>query len=141
MKHMHHIIPKHLGGTDDPENLIELTVEQHAEAHKILYEQHGRWEDYLAWQGLSGLMSKEELVKQMLSEAGKRGAAKGNANKTVKRGPKPGQFKPVGTNGLRWFHNPNDPTQKCCLKGDQTPPDGWVNGQGRKTRSFMTGVT
>ena len=26
MKHKHHIIPKHKGGTDDPSNLVELTV-------------------------------------------------------------------------------------------------------------------
>ena len=75
MKHKHHIIPKHMGGSNEENNLIELTIEEHAEAHKKLYEEHGHWQDYLAWQGLSGLMSKEEIVKQMLSEAGKRGGA------------------------------------------------------------------
>jgi hypothetical protein len=54
MKHKHHIIPKHMGGTDDPENLIELTIEEHAEAHKVLFEKHGKIEDYWAWKGLSG---------------------------------------------------------------------------------------
>jgi len=34
MKHIHHIIPKHMGGTDEESNLVELTVEEHAEAHK-----------------------------------------------------------------------------------------------------------
>ena len=34
MKHKHHIIPRHMGGTDDPSNLIELTIEEHAEAHR-----------------------------------------------------------------------------------------------------------
>ena len=53
MLHKHHIIPKHLGGNDDPSNLVELTVEQHAKAHQTLYEQHGRWQDYVAWQGLA----------------------------------------------------------------------------------------
>ena len=43
--HTHHIIPKHMGGTDDPSNLIELTVRQHALAHKKLYEKHGKWQD------------------------------------------------------------------------------------------------
>jgi hypothetical protein len=28
--HKHHIIPKHAGGTNDPSNLIELTIEEHA---------------------------------------------------------------------------------------------------------------
>ena len=59
--HKHHIIPKHAGGTDDPSNLIELTTEQHAEAHKKLYEDYGRWQDKLAYQALSGLIGKEDV--------------------------------------------------------------------------------
>ena len=45
MKHKHHIIPKHMGGTDDPSNLIELSVEEHAEAHKVLFEKYGLKEE------------------------------------------------------------------------------------------------
>jgi hypothetical protein len=69
MKHFHHIIPKHLGGTDDSSNLIELTVEEHAEAHRILYETYGRWQDRLAWVGLAGLAPKAELVREAISLA------------------------------------------------------------------------
>jgi hypothetical protein len=65
--HSHHIIPKHAGGTDDPSNLIKLTVEEHADAHKQLYEQYGRWQDYVAWQGLSGRIGKEEVIRLTLS--------------------------------------------------------------------------
>ena len=53
MKHKHHIIPKHAGGTDDPSNIVELTVEEHAEAHRKLYEKYGRWQDLSAWKGLT----------------------------------------------------------------------------------------
>jgi hypothetical protein len=63
MKHKHHIIPKHAGGTDDPSNLVELTVEEHAEAHKKLFEQYGRWQDELAWKALSGHIGKEEIIR------------------------------------------------------------------------------
>ena len=45
MKHKHHIIPKHMGGSDDPENIIELSVDEHAEAHRLLYEEYGRPQD------------------------------------------------------------------------------------------------
>lgn len=58
--HIHHIIPKHMGGTDDPENLIELTVEEHAEAHRKLYEKHGCWQDYIAWKALSGQITSDD---------------------------------------------------------------------------------
>jgi len=69
--HKHHIIPRHMGGTDNPENIIELSIEDHAEAHRILFERYGHWEDYLAWQGLAGLISKEDLIKKIQSEAAK----------------------------------------------------------------------
>jgi hypothetical protein len=52
--HWHHIIPKHAGGTDDKSNLVRLTVSEHAEAHRVLYEKHGRWQDKIAWKFLSG---------------------------------------------------------------------------------------
>ena len=80
MKHKHHIIPRHMGGTDDPSNLVELTPEEHAEAHRKLYEEHGQWQDYVAWQGLAKLATKEEHVAMLLSEAGKKGSSKSNAN-------------------------------------------------------------
>ena len=63
LKHKHHIIPKHIGGTDDQSNLVELTIEEHAEAHRVLFEEHGRWQDFLAWQGLAGLVGKDEMLK------------------------------------------------------------------------------
>jgi len=62
MKHIHHIIPKHMGGTDDPNNLVKLSIEEHAEAHKKLYEQYGKKEDFIAWKGLSASINKEEIL-------------------------------------------------------------------------------
>lgn len=44
--HKHHVIPKHMGGTDHPSNLVTLTVEEHAEAHRILWEKYGHWQIY-----------------------------------------------------------------------------------------------
>lgn len=67
MIHKHHIIPKHMGGSDDPSNLIELTIEEHAEAHKVLYEQYGKIQDYYAWQGLLGNIGKEDILKGIMN--------------------------------------------------------------------------
>lgn len=80
MLHLHHIIPRHMGGSDDPSNLVYLSVEEHAEAHRKLWEQHGHWEDRIAWMGLSGQISKQEAIKMMLSEAGKKGGAKNDGS-------------------------------------------------------------
>lgn len=51
-----------MGGSDDPSNIIRLTIEEHAEAHKKLYEQYGHWQDKLAWKGLAGLIDKDEIL-------------------------------------------------------------------------------
>ncbi len=68
--HKHHVIPKHAGGTDEPSNLIELTLEEHALAHKKLYDEYGRWQDKIAWQGLAGIIGHEEVVFKAQSKAG-----------------------------------------------------------------------
>jgi hypothetical protein len=67
--HKHHIIPKHAGGTNDALNIIELTTEQHAEEHQRLFEQYGRWQDYVAWKALSGAIGGEEIQRMAASEA------------------------------------------------------------------------
>ena len=69
--HKHHIIPKHKGGSDDPSNLMEVSVEEHAELHKKLWLEEGRHQDFLAWQGLAGLMPKEDIVRQLISNTHK----------------------------------------------------------------------
>ncbi len=68
--HKHHIIPKHMGGTDDPSNLVELTVEEHAAAHKKLFEEYGHWQDELAWKGLSGQLSKLDVISEIARKTG-----------------------------------------------------------------------
>lgn len=74
MKHWHHIIPKHMGGNDKPENLVELTIEEHAEEHRKLYEEHGHWQDLIAWKGLLGLLSSDECASLSIKEGAKKGA-------------------------------------------------------------------
>ena len=68
-KHKHHIIPRHAGGTDHESNLIELSIEEHAEAHRILYETHGRWQDRVAWLSLSGIMNDKERIYEILKNS------------------------------------------------------------------------
>ena len=70
--HMHHIVPKHAGGTDDQSNLVKLTIEEHAEAHKQLFEKYGRWQDELAYKTLSGLIGKDEALAEIWKKNGER---------------------------------------------------------------------
>ena len=111
--HKHHIVPKHAGGTDDPENLIKLTVKEHAEAHRLLWEEHGRWQDKVAWQSLSGQISCAEAIKiaQSLANIGKNNAMYG------KTGEKNPNYKNRGMNSpLFGKKQPEEWSKKKRLK-------------------------
>jgi hypothetical protein len=64
-EHKHHVIPRHewknrfgsLKGFNSKDNVVILSIEQHAQAHQLLFEQFNRHEDYVAWKVLSGQMS------------------------------------------------------------------------------------
>jgi len=60
-----------MGGTDHPSNIAHLTPEEHAKAHKQLWEQDGRWQDYCAWQGLAKLSTGKEHHWLVMSEKSK----------------------------------------------------------------------
>ena len=70
MRHKHHIIPKHRGGTNDPPNLVEISLTQHAMFHYCEWKLHGKRADYVAWKRLVGNLKDEELVHQKLIMGG-----------------------------------------------------------------------
>jgi len=72
--HRHHIIPKHLGGSDSEENLTPpISVKLHAEFHRDLYEALGHVEDKIAWKALSGRITNEQVrLKASLQKTCKR---------------------------------------------------------------------
>ena len=61
-----------MGGTDESSNLMELTIQEHAEAHKKLWEDHGQEWDRIAWLALSGAVHTSEVSKLVQYEACKR---------------------------------------------------------------------
>jgi hypothetical protein len=61
-----------MGGTNAPDNLKEVTVEEPAQEHKKLYEKYGKWQDKLAWQCLSGQLGpKEKIIEELYKQNGK----------------------------------------------------------------------
>jgi hypothetical protein len=50
----HHIQPKHSNGTNHSWNLITLTMDEHALAHKLLFESYNNYYDYCAWCMMNG---------------------------------------------------------------------------------------
>lgn len=63
-----------MGGTNDKSNIIELTPAEHAAAHQKLYEEHGCWQDYVAWQGLLKLDKNFDAAKEAMIQGGKKGS-------------------------------------------------------------------
>jgi hypothetical protein len=72
--HNHHIVPKYLGGTDDKSNIVRITIDEHAEAHRQLFEMYGDIRDYVAYKSLLKQMEQEERIKILSSLGGKNSA-------------------------------------------------------------------
>lgn len=70
---IHHIIPKHeyrerfgtLNGVNAPDNTVLLTLSQHAEVHKILYELNRNENDWLAHQAIVGIILKKSHLREV----------------------------------------------------------------------------
>lgn len=74
--HRHHIIPRYMGGTDVVENLVEVSVTQHAIFHYCNYQLWKNEEDKIAWKMLGGQITAGEAHLEARKLGGKRGAQK-----------------------------------------------------------------
>jgi predicted AAA+ superfamily ATPase len=72
--HVHHIVPKHRGGTNNKTNLIEVTVTQHAIFHYCEWKLWKNEYDRIAWKSLSNQISLTEAQKLAHLEGCKKGA-------------------------------------------------------------------
>lgn len=61
-QHRHWILPIHLGGDYRPENSELLSPEAHAEAHRLLWEQHGHINDYVVWKSLLAITPEVQAL-------------------------------------------------------------------------------
>jgi len=74
--HIHHITPKHAGGSDEPSNLIKVTIQEHASFHYERWVYTGDICDFLAWKGLLGMITNSQLIRELQSLGGKKGSLK-----------------------------------------------------------------
>lgn len=51
-----------MGGSDNPSNLVEVTLTQHAMFHYCNWRLWGNLEDKIAWRAISGKISIEEVI-------------------------------------------------------------------------------
>lgn len=121
--HRHHLIPKHMGGTDEEENLTPpISIEMHAAFHKDLYEELGHPYDYIAWKALSGRVTSEEarieaaIVGQANSEKYKNRKLKAHLDKvrTKENTSKGGKI--ASKKLVEWIKNNKELHSNNCRK-------------------------
>ena len=114
-KHKHHIIPKHAGGTDDPSNIVYLSIKEHALAHKKLFKKYGRWQDKLAYKALSGQMNNYE-IQQEARILGRLGRKESNETRKILSEMKKGNKNALGNKGRLGIPHTKETKQKLRLK-------------------------
>lgn len=67
----HHLIPIHDGGKNLPNNTVKIGRTCHAIFHFCNWQRTKNIKDYVAWKGLAGQISKQEMIKILSSEYGK----------------------------------------------------------------------
>ena len=65
---LHHIIPTHQLGPDSQWNLVRLTIEEHAKAHELLFENYQHSYDLGASKMIRGQLRAGTLSKNKLSK-------------------------------------------------------------------------
>jgi len=106
--HHHHIVPRHMGGSDDPSNIVKLTVKEHAQAHLDLYNKHGDERDLLAYRMLLGQVSTAE-ARLTLAKLPKKESHKKKISEALK-----GEKNPMY--GKKQCQNQIDAVRKASLK-------------------------
>jgi hypothetical protein len=131
----HHIVPKYKGGTDEFDNMVTISRTCHTMFHYCNWKLWGNKEDYIAYRGLASQISKEEIIKEISSMAGKRSyenktglfalSVEEKKKYSSIGGKKAGKY----MSQSMWINN--GIKNKRILKTDLLP-DGWTKGKVKK---------
>lgn len=125
-KERHHIIPRSLGGTDAPENLVYLTAREHFICHYLLAKMYEKYtlEWYKTNHAFLCMKSGSLLNKRYFNSRLYEGLRKNFSEVMSKSSSKENnsQF------GTRWVHNPELEKNKKIPKSEKIS-DGWLEGR------------
>ena len=165
--HYHHIVPKHLGGTDDKSNLILLSVEEHAKAHLELFIKYGKQADAWAYNRLirqNNLPGSSIYVapnkgkkfsKEINLKKGRSGELNSMAKKEVKEKHKQSMERLRGSEKLKIFGSKNKSSKKVKInnlefetiqsaasfyKVGRDTIRGWLNGVKPQSRFAIINI-
>ena len=120
----HHILPKSLGGSDDPSNLVVLTGREHWVAHMLLHKIHRCLSTACACHRMTfckrGFIKNSRMFQYVREEHAKYASILGKQ----RVGKKNGSF------GTMWICNVDLQENKKISKDDEIP-DGWVKGRNK----------
>lgn len=112
----HHVIPRCMGGSDDLDNLVDLTPEEHYVAHQLLIKMYPNNRRLAK---AAHMMTKGRVTNKVYGWIRRRFA---EAMKIDQLGELNSQF------GTRWVHDNVTRCSKKISKNDETPP-GWNEGR------------
>lgn len=125
-----------MGGTNDSSNLITLTVEEHAEEHRKLWEKNKRMEDKIAWLGLSKMIDKQDVLHEMSKVAGNKTVSykvgihnPDNIEMKKEGGRIAIQKMPAWTKRSRWMNNEKVDTRVSSENVNKYLKTGWKFGR------------
>jgi hypothetical protein len=122
----HHIVPKSLGGTDDPSNLVVLTGREHWVAHLLLHKIYRLPQTAHACH-MMAMRSEERGIPKIRNSRMYQTIREEHAEHVRARGKKlVGERN--GSFNTQWIHNRVSFKNMKILKGDPIPK-GWVVGR------------
>ena len=153
-KERHHIIPKSLGGSNDPSNLVDLTAREHFVAHFLLAKIHGgnQWLSINRMRGNDDFYINSRLYEVARREVAKatslrfKGVAKTEetrAKMSAASKGKPKSLEAVEKVRAALTGKKATPEQLASLALGRVRPDGYVSplkGKQRKT-PWLFGLT
>lgn len=117
----HHIIPRCMGGSDDPDNIVALTPEEHYVVHQLLVKMHP---------GHKGLVfAAIQMSGGSKTHGGNRVGNKlyGWLKRRQSFVAKQRTGKNNGSYGRSWYHDPETLKNGKFLK--EEVPEGWAKGR------------
>jgi hypothetical protein len=134
MKHKHHIKPRYEDGSDSPENLVELSVIQHAMWHYAEWLRKGNWQDDLAFRILTGRITREESIREKVSNSNK-------SRKGEKRPPRSKSVKEKIQSGMkRYLENGGTPGKPPKSTGRKPKPVELISSDNTSVFVFDSSV-
>jgi hypothetical protein len=122
----HHILPRSLGGSDEPDNLVALTAREHFICHYLLAKMFDR--ETFEWYKMNHafmMMKCLSAEQSMYFNSRLYESMRGNFSEVMsfaQSGKKNSQF------GTMWIHNINLEKSKKIPK-TAIIPDGWIKGR------------